>query len=454
MMAPVPPPSFGRLSRIAGHVVAARAAGTFQRRGTTPTAPPPTAAAAPTAETATTTRWTNAAGDDAELKRLFGSHAYSEGPLIASGGGVRYVGIDLAPQLAPDQVEFLLDALAQHRIVCVAGQDLERFSMGHFERFANHYGAVLPHPNNFTRGGVGAQGQGATDGEIEWIPFEARTVSRANATFPGELQCLAHESPAVLVTSNFGGPQPGKLGAGIPDSGEVDVGGGGSWHTDIEYEPEPIHVSMFLVHKAPVSRNAQPGGTWVADPGKSGGYFDGSEEELMRLRNVLPLNGETAFADTAAAFAALPADEQAALEKVMVRRRLNEGDEGWLAPLVRTNERSGIKSLHSPIWASRPRVRPAIEVDGMSMEDSRAFLDRLEAHCLQPQFRYDHVHTPGDVTLWHNYMTLHNSVRFPPSIATTASAPIIFSSGTFLDPVVVCCSRRQSATSQASMTRG
>ena len=72
-----------------------------------------------------------------------------------------------------------------------------------------------------------------------------------------------------------------------------------------------------------------------------------------RLRNILPLNGETAFADTAAAFAALPPAEQAKLEQVWVRRRLNDGDEGWLAPLVRTNPRSGIKSLHSPIWASR-----------------------------------------------------------------------------------------------------
>ena len=121
---------------------------------------------------------------------------------------------------------------------------------------------------------------------------------------------------------------------------ETKVGSGGSWHTDIEYEVEPIYVSMFLVHKAPVSRKAK-GGTWVTAPavrclssrlcirkttsfishllakqGNADGYFDGSDEELMRLRRDLPLNGETAFADTAAAFAALDAAEQAALELV------------------------------------------------------------------------------------------------------------------------------------------
>ena len=109
-----------------------------------------------------------------------------------------------------------------------------------------------------------------------------------------------------------------------------------------------------------------------------------------------------------------------------MRRRLNEPDEGWLAPLVRTNPRSGIKSLHSPIWASRPGVRPPITVDGMSPEASRAFLDRLEAHVLQPQFRYDHPHAPGDVTLWDNYMTLHNSPPVKSDITSIDDARLLY----------------------------
>ena len=104
----------------------------------------------------------------------------------------------------------------------------------------------------------------------------------------------------------------------------------------------------------PVARDA-PNGQWVEPPTASGPapYFPGSEAELMALRKRLPLNGETAFADTAAAFAALPLEEQAKLEAVRVRRRLNAEDEGWLTPLVRTDPRSGVKSLHSPVWASR-----------------------------------------------------------------------------------------------------
>jgi len=359
---------------------------------------------------------------DRELKALFGVEARSEGPLAASGAGLRFSGVDLCRRLDPEQVAFLLDALSRFRIICIAGQDLANFSLAHFERFANHWGAPVPHPNNFMRGGKPAQQDGASDGPIQLIPSEQRTAAAVNAAFPGQVQCLPHDSPTVLVTANFRG--------GVVEQAPVRVTSGGSWHTDIEYEPLPIYVSMFLAHRMPVSRDA-PGRNWVedpdgADPTQARPYYEGSDEELMRLRKSLPLNGETAFADTAAAFAALPLAEQDELERIQLRRRLNEGDEGWLAPLVRTNPRSGIKSLHSPIWASRPRVRPAVEVEGLSVEESRVFLDKLEAHVLQPEFRYDHLHAPGDVTLWDNYMTLHNSPPIKANIKSLDDTRLLY----------------------------
>ena len=206
---------------------------------------------------------------------------------------------------------------------------------------------------------------------------------------------------------------------------QTRVGSGGSWHTDIEYEPLPIYVSMFLAHKMPVSHNA-PDENWVQPPSNAARYHEGSDEQLMQLRMRLPLNGETVFANTAANFSAVPPEEQLELERVQLWRRLNEGDEGWLTPLVRTNPRSGLKSLHSAIWASRPGVRPPVEVDGMTMEESRAFLDRLESHVLQPQFRYDHMHTPGDVTIWDNYMTLHNSPPLKLNINSIDDARLLY----------------------------
>ena len=363
------------------------------------------------------------------LRKLFGKGARCEGPLAVGGAGRRFTGIDLGRRLTPEQVTFLLDALGHFGIVSIPGQDLETFSLAHFERFANHWGAPVPHPSNFLRGGKSAQTDGPSDGRIEWLPSERRRVAAVNAAFPGELECLPHESPTVLIVANFRGNAQGNSDGAENAPAPVTVDVGGSWHTDIEYEPLPIYVSMFLAHKSPVSRDAE-GGTWVADSTDGSAdihpYLEGSDPELYRLRKRLPLNGETAFADTAGAFAALPSTEQASLERVRVRRRLNEGDEGWLAPLVRTNPRSGIKSLHSPIWASRPSSRPPIEVDGMTPEASREFLDRLEMHVLQPQFRYDHPHLPGDVTLWDNYMTLHNSPPIMSNITSIDDARLLY----------------------------
>jgi alpha-ketoglutarate-dependent taurine dioxygenase len=355
---------------------------------------------------------------DQRLQVLFGVNAQRESPLAQSGAGVRFTGIDLYRPLSEGQAGFLLDALSRFRIVCIAGQDLARFSLAHFERFANHWGAPIPHPNNFMRGGKPAQQDGASDGPIELIPYEKRQVAAVDTTFPGRLQCLPHESPTVLVVSNF---------RGKPEEKEARVGTGGSWHTDIEYEPLPIYVSMFLAHSMPIAREA-PGGNWVQVPGGevSNPYYACADDRLMQRRMRLPLNGETSFADTAAAFSALPSEEQAALERVQLRRRLNAEDAGWLAPLVRTNPRSGIKSFHSPIWASRPGVRPAVEVDGMTMEESRAFLDRLESHVLQEPFRYDHLHTPGDVTIWDNFMTLHNSPPIKSNISSIDDARLLY----------------------------
>ncbi|NKB58771.1 MAG: hypothetical protein GKS00_20775 [Alphaproteobacteria bacterium] len=332
---------------------------------------------------------------------LFGDAVSVERPLSAGSMGARVSGIDLNVPLRPAQVELLMDTLSHCRLLTIVGQDLDRFSLASFERFANHWGAPVAHPSNFLRGGKPAQQDGASDGAIEYLPYADRRAAAADTILPGQVACLPHESPAVLVATNL---------LGQDDRKEFRLKDGGTWHTDIEYEPLPLYVSMFLVHHVPVARDA-PNGQWIAPPAASGPepYFPGSDDELMARRKRLPLNGETAFADTAAAFAALPAAEQAKLETVQLRRRLNAEDEGFLAPLVRTNPRSSVKSLHSPVWASRPGVRPPIEVDGMTADESREFLDGLEKHVLQPQFRYDHQHTPGDVTLWNNYMSLHTS---------------------------------------------
>ena len=90
------------------------------------------------------------------------------------------------------------------------------------------------------------------------------------------------------------------------------------------------------------------------------------------------------------------------------------------------NPRTGTKSLHSPVWASRGKRIAPVEVDGLTEDESRRFLDRLEAHCLSPEFRYDHVHHPGDVTIWSNFATLHVAPPVKQSINDPKDARLMY----------------------------
>jgi taurine dioxygenase len=203
-----------------------------------------------------------------------------------------------------------------------------------------------------------------------------------------------------------------------PDQTE-QVTSGLHWHTDIEFEPVPLSTSMFYVQRAPTSRKAKQG-TWVDDePPVEGFYHPDSDATLNERRLLLPLNGETAYADTVRALADLPEQKQRQLEQTLVRRRLRVTDPGWLIPLVYTNPRTGTKSLHSPIWASRGKNIAPVQIDGLTDQETREFLDEIEAHILQPKYRYDHVHQAGDVTVWSNFATVHNA---PPSKSVINSA--------------------------------
>ncbi len=82
---------------------------------------------------------------------LFGEAVAVERPLATSGMGARVSGINLSIPLRPAQVELLLETLSHCRLLTIAGQDLDRFSLAAFERFANHWRAPVAHPSNLLR---------------------------------------------------------------------------------------------------------------------------------------------------------------------------------------------------------------------------------------------------------------------------------------------------------------
>jgi len=354
------------------------------------------------------------ANSDRELQRLFGASA-SSAPLVTDDKmGRRIRGVDLTQPLTRDQARLMVDLLDQYQVVSFPDQNRVNFLVSHLERLANHFGAPIPHPKNYANYIEYKKNKVP----LKLPPVDQQTSTQCNQAFPDKLQCLGGaNSPAVYIVTNL-------VGSG-PDKQEV-VMGGLHWHTDIEFEPIPLSTSMFYVQSVPTTRNS-PEGNWVSDqPREPGFYHPDSPAELAERREGLPLNGETAYTNTAAAYADLEDQEKAELDKVMLRRRLRKGDPGWLIPLVYTNPRTGVKSLHSPVWASRGKNIAPVEVDGLSDDASREFLDRLEAHVLKPQYRYDHVHTPGDVTMWSNFSTLHNAPPAKSVINTPQDARLMY----------------------------
>lgn len=126
--------------------------------------------------------------------------------------------------------------------------------------------------------------------------------------------------------------------------------------------------------------------------------------------------GQTEFANTYAAYDALPADEQAYLEGLQVVHTMQAAMfpavpdapvsqmQKWFTypervhPLV-WRHKSGRKSLALSTSASH--------VVGLHPADSRALLDRLIAHTTQPQFVYRHTWRMGDMLIWDNTGTIH-----------------------------------------------
>ncbi len=341
--------------------------------------------------------------DTIDVAAALGPQASLEPLTTPDRAGRRVHGVDLSRPLSPAAAELLVSLLDQHHIVSFPAQDRNGFTVTDLERLANHFGAPIPHPYNYAN-----YAEYVRSGEpLRTHDVAQRVSSRVNAAFPGVIECLeGADSPAVYIVTNLDGSGPDV---------EPVLRGGQHWHTDIEFQPIPLSTSMFYVQQVPTNRSRGEG-TWVTNPPREPGFYHpDSAPELAERRETLPLNGETAYTDTAAAYAALPAEQRRELDEVMVRRRRRPADPGWLIPLVHTNPRTGTKSLHSPVWASRGKRIAPVEVEGMGEEASRKFLDRLEAHCLQPRFRYDHPHTPGDVTIWSNFATLHTA---PPTLTT------------------------------------
>jgi alpha-ketoglutarate-dependent 2,4-dichlorophenoxyacetate dioxygenase len=155
--------------------------------------------------------------------------------------------------------------------------------------------------------------------------------------------------------------------------------GNNLWHTDASFKPVPAALSIMCAYETP-------------DEG-----------------------GLTEFVSTRAAYARLPAEEQAALDPLItihdytfsrskvspdaVSPNLSKSLPPVRQKLVRRNAKAAAKNL---FIGSHVR-----EVEGMAADESRVLLDRLVDHAAAPENIHAHAWRPGDLVIWDNRCLLH-----------------------------------------------
>jgi len=141
---------------------------------------------------------------------------------------------------------------------------------------------------------------------------------------------------------------------------------------------------------------------------------------LLSGRIVPPVGADTLYADTRAAYDALPPDLKARAEDAVAEHYF------W-----KTRGKTGFDTITADMKRAMPpvaqrivRVIPesgrkallignhATHVIGWPLAEGRAFLDELNAFATQPQFIYTHKWRAGDLVIWDNRCTLHRATPF------------------------------------------
>jgi alpha-ketoglutarate-dependent taurine dioxygenase len=157
-------------------------------------------------------------------------------------------------------------------------------------------------------------------------------------------------------------------------------------------------------------------------------HLDGTMDRLpiratiLSARRLSSVGGQTEWANTYAAYEALPDEDKEAIAGLRARHTL-EALHGsiypepsyaqlveWRRHASRTlplvwNHKSGRKSLI---------IGNSIGfIEGMDRDEGRLLLARLRDHATQPQFVYRHEWSVGDMVIWDNCGTIHRAIRYP-----------------------------------------
>jgi taurine dioxygenase len=184
--------------------------------------------------------------------------------------------------------------------------------------------------------------------------------------------------------------------------------------------PEIYVISNIVENGRPVG-NPREGFGWHTDLN----YFaNPTAITLLYAIEVPPERGETLFANTALAFAALPASRQAELRGTKARHsyRLLHESRPWLPPMteaqiertpdvdhpiVRRHPRADREGLYLCDHSNVRLLLPSTDTDEAARQQ-----EELLAHMVREEFVEAHRWRPGDLVLWDNRTLMHTATEY------------------------------------------
>jgi taurine dioxygenase len=191
---------------------------------------------------------------------------------------------------------------------------------------------------------------------------------------------LLPDFPEILLISNIRDEHGEHIG--LADAGFT-------WHSDTSYRRRPSRCSLLYAKEVP-------------------------------QRDGRPL-GDTVFANTIAAYAALPDNMKQrlaglrAIHRYSARRRVADSPRPKLTreqldetpdvahPIVRTHPYTGRKSLY--VTAGE-----CVGIENMPDQEAIDLIAELDAHCVRPDFLYRHKWQVGDLLMWDNTSAMHLAI--------------------------------------------
>ena len=191
---------------------------------------------------------------------------------------------------------------------------------------------------------------------------------------------LLPDFPEILLISNVRNEAGEHIG--LADAGFT-------WHSDTSYRRLPSRCSLLYAKEVPIE--------------------DGE-----------PL-GDTVFANTIAAYEALPEamkrhlQGKKAIHRYSMRRRVENSPRPKLTaaqlaetpdiahPIVRTHPYTGRKALY--VTAGE-----CIGIEGMPEDEALELIAELDEFCVRPEFCYRHRWRAGDLVMWDNASAMHLAI--------------------------------------------